>query len=293
MSTYLESVRRLMARFARRRVRAMLAGAYASVFQGRSLDFEDLREYAAGDDVAAIDWKATARSGRVLVRRSVAERKHHVILVADTGMTMAALGPDGVAKRTAGGLVAGVFVHLALTHGDLVSAVWGNAGGFGALPGKARPSHGEAILAALDQAWATAAHPSDITGLLRHAALVTRRRGVAVVVTDDAAFDTDLDGPIRQLLARHEVMVIRLTDLAPTLPLAVGATDLATGMVFDESMTGGAAALTQVAAIDQATDSRVGALLTPLGITSVRVTTMEALFGQLIEALERHRHVGR
>ena len=50
--------------FAQRRVRNVLSGNYGSVFKGRSLDFDDLREYNYGDDVKDIDWKATALAHR-------------------------------------------------------------------------------------------------------------------------------------------------------------------------------------------------------------------------------------
>ena len=48
---------------AHRRSRGLLEGEYASVFHGRSLDYDDLREYVPGDEVRDIDWKATARHG--------------------------------------------------------------------------------------------------------------------------------------------------------------------------------------------------------------------------------------
>ena len=50
----------------------MLDGEHGSIHKGRSMDFDDLREYVLGDDVKDLDWKATARSGRPLVKRFVA-----------------------------------------------------------------------------------------------------------------------------------------------------------------------------------------------------------------------------
>ncbi len=49
------------------------------------MNFEDLREYVVGDNIKDIDWKASARSRNLLVRRYIAEKKHNVMLVFDTG----------------------------------------------------------------------------------------------------------------------------------------------------------------------------------------------------------------
>ena len=66
----------------------ILDGSYVSVFKGRSLNFDDLREYVPGDDVKDIDWKATARSQQPLVREYIAEKKHNILFVLDTNKRM-------------------------------------------------------------------------------------------------------------------------------------------------------------------------------------------------------------
>ena len=82
----------------RRKVTGLLEGQYASLHAGRSLDFSDLRDYLPGDDVSDIDWKASARTGSLLVKRYVADRKHTLFLLVDTGRELAALA-DWLAPR--------------------------------------------------------------------------------------------------------------------------------------------------------------------------------------------------
>ena len=48
----------------RRLVNDSLAGEYRSVFKGRGMDFDDVREYVPGDEIRTIDWNVTARAGR-------------------------------------------------------------------------------------------------------------------------------------------------------------------------------------------------------------------------------------
>lgn len=60
-----------------------LAGAYHSVFKGQGMDFEEVREYTAGDDVRSIDWNVTAKMGRPFIKKFREERELTLMLVVD------------------------------------------------------------------------------------------------------------------------------------------------------------------------------------------------------------------
>lgn len=66
-----------------RQVANVMAGAYLSVFKGRGMEFDEVRPYVPGDDVRAIDWNVTARTGEPFVKRFVEERELTVMLVCD------------------------------------------------------------------------------------------------------------------------------------------------------------------------------------------------------------------
>lgn len=66
-----------------RLVQDLFAGKYRSVFRGRGLYFEELREYSIGDDVRRIDWNASARTNELYVRLYREERELSVILMVD------------------------------------------------------------------------------------------------------------------------------------------------------------------------------------------------------------------
>ena len=61
---------------------------YQSVFQGRGLEFEDVRAYQYGDDVRAMDWKVTARTGEPHIKRYIEEREQIVYLLVDVSASM-------------------------------------------------------------------------------------------------------------------------------------------------------------------------------------------------------------
>src|SRR5580704_6616396 len=64
-------------------VNALFTGEYRSVFKGQGMEFAEVREYLAGDEVRAIDWNVTARMGRPFVKRYVEERELTVMLAVD------------------------------------------------------------------------------------------------------------------------------------------------------------------------------------------------------------------
>ena len=61
----------------------VMAGAYLSVFKGRGMEFDEVRPYVPGDDVRAIDWNVTARTGEPHIKRFVEERELTVMLLVD------------------------------------------------------------------------------------------------------------------------------------------------------------------------------------------------------------------
>ena len=66
-----------------RLVTDIFAGQYHSVFKGQGIEFEEVREYQAGDDIRAIDWNVTARTGRTYVKKFVEERELTVMILVD------------------------------------------------------------------------------------------------------------------------------------------------------------------------------------------------------------------
>ena len=64
---------------ANRSVDDFMAGQYKSVFRGRGMEFDEVREYQPGDDVRSIDWNVTAREGKPYIKRYCEERELTVL----------------------------------------------------------------------------------------------------------------------------------------------------------------------------------------------------------------------
>src|SRR3990172_3847679 len=78
----LEKVRRIEITTSRM-VTDVFSGQYHSVFKGRGMEFDEVREYQIGDDVRAIDWNVTARTGRPHIKKYIEERELTVMILVD------------------------------------------------------------------------------------------------------------------------------------------------------------------------------------------------------------------
>ena len=212
MPSYLVKVRKKMDIHSMRRVRNVMVGNYGSVFKGRSLDFDDLREYSYGDDVKDIDWKATARSRTVMIRRYIAIRKHNILLVADNGNSMATLAPSGESKAEVATFCAGVMAYIAKNHGDLVGMSYGNDGGGARFALKEDTPYIEYFLARYHNSISADNPPSNINALLTNVLKNYRERMFIIVITDPDSAETIDSEIIRKLNARHEQMYILIED---------------------------------------------------------------------------------
>lgn len=105
---------------------SILEGTYKSIFRGKSMNFENLREYVMDDDIKDIDWRASARTGKLLVKQFIAEKKHNVMLLMDTGLKMYGDTIELEEKREIAIYVAGTIGYLASNNGDYVGMLYNN-----------------------------------------------------------------------------------------------------------------------------------------------------------------------
>ena len=178
-------------------------------------EFEALRPYAAGDDVRAIDWKATARRGAPVARDWQPERNQTVWLLLDCGRHLAARLGDGRSKLDRAVDAALALARAAEGRGDRVGAILFGAGVERVVP----PEGGRGRLGPLAEALhLAAAQPveSDCGAAFDALEARQRRRALVLVFTDLADPDTSALLLARAALARrrHLVLVVAVSDSA-------------------------------------------------------------------------------
>ena len=186
----------------------------------RSLEFDDLRPYVQGDDVRDIDWKASARSGQVLIKRFVTERHHKIMVVADAGANMLALAPSGEPKRDVAENVIGAMGLITLRRSDEIGMVFGDSRGSVDVRLRRGETHVERMLNRFHHHTASRPAPSDVLVQLDWVAKHQRRALLIVVVSDEPDVDDRLDDVLTRLTTRHDVMWAMVSDMP-----AVGSVD--------------------------------------------------------------------
>jgi uncharacterized protein (DUF58 family) len=131
---------------ARGPARALLLGSHRSAHRGRGLEFEEVRPYVAGDDPRSIDWRVTARRGRVHTKLYREERERPVWLLVDLDAGMF-FGSRAQLKSVVAVRAATLLAWVAASAGDRVGAVVVNATEMRVLPPR---SHGAGVLAVLN-----------------------------------------------------------------------------------------------------------------------------------------------
>ncbi len=106
----------------RQPVHSLLSGRHASRLRGRGLDFEELRQYRPGDDIRAMDWKATRRTGEPHVRVYTEDRERPVLLVVDQRLSMF-FGSKVNMKSVTAAQAAALAAWRVVAAGDRVGAI--------------------------------------------------------------------------------------------------------------------------------------------------------------------------
>jgi uncharacterized protein (DUF58 family) len=270
-----------------------LDGAYASLLRGRSLDFEDLRPYEYGDQVRDIDWRATAKQGEPLIKRTKATRRHTLLFLVDSGRGMKALAEDENSKRDLVVLLTGALGFLTVRHGDDFSMVYGDAaqvrrirpgGTEGALEHALRPVRG-----AIDETSAA----SDRDALLRYTARNISKRTIVVLITDEAPMTADTERLLRRLKVQHDVLWLTVRDADPVAPAHAGTRhrrDVDTGWGIPDFVHGDAEVMAELAALEAADTAHRDDVLRRHEITHAEFGGQIAAVPTLLAMLNRRSH---
>jgi uncharacterized protein (DUF58 family) len=175
--------------------------------------FESLREWGPGDDLRHIDWKATARRGKVITRQYEAERRQQVLLVLDTGRLMTADVAAGVARLDFAVQAALELAYAAAQHDDNVG-IMTFADGVQHFVAPERGRTGvRRVLDVLAEVEPKLVEP-DYPGAFRYLAARNRKRALTVLFTDviDRFASDALVANVATLRPRHLPLAVTLRN---------------------------------------------------------------------------------
>ena len=200
---------------ANRTVNDLMAGQYKSVFRGRGMEFDEVREYQPGDDIRTIDWNVTARTGTPFIKRFCEERELTVLLAGRRFRLRAFSAPAGQSKLDLVVEVAAMLMFSALKNNDKVGLITFCDRVLDYFP----PRKGKANVLKLIRQLVAAepiARRTNMAAALDFLNRVQKRRVVVFLFSDFMA------GPARHAMAvanqRHDLVAVTVTDPRGTVP---------------------------------------------------------------------------
>jgi len=271
-----------------RAVNASFAGQYESVFKGRGMQFDEVREYMPGDDIRTIDWNVTARTGKPYIKRFVEEREMTVIFAVD----LSASGRFGTLDKTKNQLAAefcAVLAFAAAKNNDKVGLLIFTDQIELFIPPKKGSRHILRLIRELLY-FQTKRRQTNITLALDYLARVVRKKAVVFVVSD--FLQADFKRALALLNKRHDCIAVPVSDPAETALPKVGLIefeDAESGEIINIDTSGGDFR----GQYESTTAKRFGELkkeLRSINVDSIGISTGKPYINDLVQFFhQRHR----
>jgi len=211
----LDKIRRLDIH-TRRLMNDSLVGEYHSVFKGRGMDFDEVREYVPGDEVRTIDWNVTARAGHPFVKKYTEERELNILLLVDISAS-GNFGSGEQSKRELAAEVASLLALSAIRNSDKVGLLLYTDRIEEYLPPKKGRRH---VLRVVREILYHSAlgRGTDAVKALEVASHVLHRRAIVFLISD---FQSNGDATktraamrraMRQANRRHDLIAVQIED---------------------------------------------------------------------------------
>lgn len=268
----LKKIRRLELK-TRRLVDSSFAGQYHSVFKGRGMNFEEVREYAPGDEIRSIDWNVTARMGTPYVKKFTEEREMTVILMVDVSAS-GRFGSVELSKRELAAEVAALLAFSAINNNDKVGLVLFTDRIELSIPPKKGRQH---ILRLIRDMlyFEPEGRGTDVAGALDYVNRVQSRRAVIFLISDFMA--PDFSKPLNVTSRKHDLIAMPVSDPGEEEMPGIGLVtleDAETGRQIEVN-TSSRAAMNAFAALEARRWAELEKLFRSRRVDSVRLRTNE------------------
>lgn len=263
----------------------ILDGSYNSVYKGRSMNFDELREYVPGDEIKDMDWKASARGNKLLVRQYIAEKKHNIMLVIDSNCRMLANANDTQDKAEVALLSAGTLAYLVNRNGDYVSATFATKTSVNHIPFRSGLMNIENILSSYHKA-VTLDNDSDLNKPLEFILHNYNRRMIILIVTDITGIDKIKEDNLKRLLVRHDVLLVDVSDADLS---GKNVYDVEMGSYLPDFFTRDKKFVALEEEKKQSFEQRCIDKLKRYGIASSVISNTKDIDAKIIELLEKHK----
>jgi len=207
LAEVLKEVRRIQI-VASKQVNDLLAGEYHSVFKGRGMEFDSVREYVPGDDIRGIDWNVTARANAPYVKKFREERELTVLVALDISAS-GSFGSHRLSKMETAAEIAAILMFSALKNNDKVGLVLFAEGIVRYIPARKGRSAVLRLIREILSAEPVKAQ-TNIAAALDYIGRVQRRQAVVFLISD--FLGPDCSRSLAVANQRHDVVGVTLSD---------------------------------------------------------------------------------
>lgn len=209
------------------------AGSTLSKFKGRGMEFDEVRHYQSGDDIRAIDWRVTARTGKAHTKLFREEKERPVFILTDFSPTML-LGSQLLLKSVQAAHIAAAIAWQSAYRGDRVGGLSGNASGHMEMKPMPRDKGVLRYLHMLAESHSQAQQHStsqvSLQDNLQRLRQLVKTGAEVYIISDFQSLSEDYLAPLRALSLHNQVQAIMVQDpleqqLPNVSPTPVVATD--------------------------------------------------------------------
>jgi len=198
--------------------RALMAGGHLSKFQGRGLEFDEVRLYQPGDDIRSMDWRVTARTGKPHSKLFREERERPALLMIDLRPAMF-FATRGALKAVIAAECASLLAWSVVHQGDRVGSLLLDAGEH-VMPSGIRPIRGKRGVMRLlgsivnHRQWENrqAGIGATFLSFLQKGGHAARTGSLMMIISDGRGLDETCEAQIRQLLPHHNIIFVFIYD---------------------------------------------------------------------------------
>ena len=184
-------------------------GAYRSVFKGRGIEFDEVREYTPEDDVRDIDWNVSARMGSPYIKKYIEERELTVLLLVDVSASGAFGSAEKTKRRTAAELAA-LLAFSAGRNGDKVGLMMFSDRIELYVPPKSGRRHTLRLIREM-LAFEPASPGTDIALALRETAQMLKKKSVIFLISDLIS-EESFEASLKILNRKHDCIALQIFD---------------------------------------------------------------------------------
>ncbi len=207
---YVNKIKANIAIYSNKKTNNILDGTYKSIYRGKSMNFENLREYVINDEIKDIDWKASAKTNTLYVKQFIAEKKHNILFIIDNDLKMTADTDQHENKKNIALFTAGTIGYLAIKNNDYIGMLYKDSKKINYKPFKNNLYNLEDYLCEYDKS--TNSNDTDTNQLLEYAYKNISKRMIIVLITDINGVDSIKDNILKKLKIKHDLLIVNIAD---------------------------------------------------------------------------------